>query len=143
MDKKLQQRLFRKYPVLFRDRNKSSSETRMCEGICCGDGWYNLIDEACEQLSLIQKKLGITTVFVQIKEKLAGLRLHAISDLELTSKQEKTIYKIIRTILDHTMSRSYYVCEKCGGYRKKYKELNGWYYAMCDDCWKKFKKEKR
>ena len=44
MNEKLDKQLCEKYPLLYRDRNAPMTETAMCWGFCCGDGWYNLID---------------------------------------------------------------------------------------------------
>lgn len=50
MDRKLDEELCRKYPILFGDRNASMRTTAMCWGFSCGDGWYNLLDEAASKL---------------------------------------------------------------------------------------------
>lgn len=39
--------LCEKYPKIFADRHKPMTETAMCWGFCCGDGWYELIDTLC------------------------------------------------------------------------------------------------
>jgi hypothetical protein len=46
--------LCRKYPKIFVDRNKSMTETCMCWGFECDDGWYHIIDNAC---ALIQSHI--------------------------------------------------------------------------------------
>jgi hypothetical protein len=47
MRKELQDKLFAKYPKIFADKDKSAAQTCMCWGICCGDGWYYLLDNLC------------------------------------------------------------------------------------------------
>lgn len=47
MNTKLDNTLCEKYPEIFRDRHAPSSETCMCWGFDCGDGWYPLIDALC------------------------------------------------------------------------------------------------
>lgn len=47
MSPELEQKLFAKYPKIFRDANKSPQETCMAFGLEVGDGWYNLIDLLC------------------------------------------------------------------------------------------------
>jgi len=47
----LEQKLFAKYPKIFRDANKSPQESCMAFGLEVGDGWYNLIDVLCEALT--------------------------------------------------------------------------------------------
>lgn len=50
MDKKLDSRLVKKYPKIFRDRRASMRVTAMCWGFECGDGWYNIIDTLCKTI---------------------------------------------------------------------------------------------
>ena len=51
MDTELQDKLFLKHQLIFGQKDKPATETAMCWGIECGDGWYNIIDTLC---SLIQ-----------------------------------------------------------------------------------------
>lgn len=46
-----------KYPKIFRDRYAPMNETCMCWGMACGDGWYNILNNAC---SLIQSHIDWT-----------------------------------------------------------------------------------
>lgn len=50
MNTDLDQALCAKYPKLFRDRNAPMTETCMCWGFECGDGWYNIIDLLCANI---------------------------------------------------------------------------------------------
>lgn len=54
MKQELQNKLYEKYPVLFYERNLDMTQTAMCWGICCGDGWYNILDTLC---SLIKNEV--------------------------------------------------------------------------------------
>lgn len=47
MRKELDEALCAKYPEIFRDRHKPMTETAMCWGFACGDGWYSLINTLC------------------------------------------------------------------------------------------------
>jgi len=47
MKKELQEKLFEKYPKIFAQRHLPKTESAMCYGIGCGDGWYDLIDTLC------------------------------------------------------------------------------------------------
>lgn len=51
MSPELEQKLFAKYPKIFRDANKSPQESCMAFGLEVGDGWYDLIDVLCEALT--------------------------------------------------------------------------------------------
>ena len=50
MDQKLQNKLMDKYPKIFIQKELPMTKTAMCWGISCGDGWYDLIDELCENI---------------------------------------------------------------------------------------------
>ena len=54
MDRKLEEKLFEKYPDIFFQKDLDMKSTCMCWGIECGDGWYNIIDILC---SLIQHEI--------------------------------------------------------------------------------------
>ena len=98
MDQELQQKLFAKYPSIFRNVNKSPRESCMAFGIECGNGWYNIIDALCTAFSsgyssckivndydtgIEDKKVSfeystadIQVVASQVKEKFGGLRFY-------------------------------------------------------------------
>ena len=77
MNKELQEKLFEKYPGIFKERHLDKSETCMCWGITCGDGWYNLIDAFCSLILFRQKiKECPPVVFKQVKQKLGALRIY-------------------------------------------------------------------
>ena len=40
-------KLYDSYPEIFEDKDKHMSESVMCWGFECGDGWFNLIDAMC------------------------------------------------------------------------------------------------
>ena len=47
MRKELQDKLYTKYPKLFGQKDLPMSQTAMCWGVECGDGWYNIVDQLC------------------------------------------------------------------------------------------------
>ena len=47
MKKNLQDNLYNKYPLLFAQKDLSIYESCMSQGICVGDGWYDIIDKLC------------------------------------------------------------------------------------------------
>ena len=47
MKAELQNKLFEKYPKIFGQKDLPMTQTAMCWGIDCGDGWYNIIDTLC------------------------------------------------------------------------------------------------
>lgn len=99
MSPELEQKLKEKYPVLFRDTNKSVQESCMAFGCEHGDGWYNIIDDLCGYIVDLQKSVSYylhlkedikddddksfdgrfrcpEVVFNQIKEKFGTLRVY-------------------------------------------------------------------
>ena len=56
MNKELQDKLYKKYPKIFGQKDLPMTQTAMCWGISCGDGWYNIIDTLCEQLQNVVDK---------------------------------------------------------------------------------------
>jgi hypothetical protein len=78
MNKKLDDKLCEKYPLIFAQRNMPMTETCMCWGFECGDGWYDLINTLCYS---IQSYLNSNTdvpqvVATQVKSKFNGLRFY-------------------------------------------------------------------
>ena len=47
MRKELDEKLCEKYPLIFKNRHADMTETAMCWGFECGDGWFNIIDVLC------------------------------------------------------------------------------------------------
>jgi hypothetical protein len=45
MSPELDAKLCEKYPELMANRNKPMTETAMCWGFDCGDGWYNILNQ--------------------------------------------------------------------------------------------------
>lgn len=50
MKAELQNKLFEKYPKIFAQKDLPATQTAMCWGITCGDGWYDIIDTLCETI---------------------------------------------------------------------------------------------
>ena len=61
MKKELQDELYAKYPLLYKDRTKSASKSCMSWGIAVGDGWFKIIDELSAKLEDIIKTCDMKT----------------------------------------------------------------------------------
>jgi len=87
----LQNKLFEKYPKIFRQKDLPKTETCMCWGIACPDKWYDLIDALCKQIQMYvnqqRKALNRTKSLIsindypqveatQVKIKFGGLRFY-------------------------------------------------------------------
>lgn len=130
--------LFDTYPVIFGDRTKPMSETCMCWGINCGLGWFDLLNQLCEEVDLIAQTTGIQLVADQVKEKYATLRFYwhttQLDDIAITYDEDtrKVWYDIIEALVSQAEDRSERTCEECGEYGKVCG--TGWYKTLCKTC---------
>lgn len=81
MSPELDKKLCEKYPKIFANRNGDMTQTAMCWGFDCGDGWYSLINSLCSVLQWNTDKNNSTgkypqVVAVQVKEKFGTLRFY-------------------------------------------------------------------
>lgn len=53
MKQELQNKLYEKYPKIFQQKDLPMTQTAMCWGISCGDGWFNIIDTLCGHLQYL------------------------------------------------------------------------------------------
>lgn len=61
MDKKLQDTLYKEFPLLYKEHTWNMSQTCMCWGFELGDGWYQLIYDLSTKLeNLIKKQMDET-----------------------------------------------------------------------------------
>ena len=105
MRDELEQRLITEFPELFKDHDKPPTETLICFGCECSDGWFELIYTACK---VIQSHIKYTPEcppfrFSQIKEKFGGLRLYSYGGDEFTSG-----------VCSMAEAMSYKICEVTG-----------------------------
>lgn len=141
MNKTLDETLVTRYPLIFSNRYKSPSETLMCFGFECGDGWFEIIDILCRQIqhhidfNLKRRELFSKSahqgsdivipnieqvVAVQVKEKFGTLRFYYDGGDD---------YILGAVSMAEAMSTS--ICETCGKPGKLY--TNEWWYVACDD----------
>ena len=100
------------------------TQTAMCWGIQCGDGWYWLIDQLCSQLQWDIDRNKYPQVEVStIKEKFGTLRFYADGANE---KQEAMIN------LAEFMSGS--ICENCGSTDEVSQTKGGYIQSLCKIC---------
>lgn len=126
MKKELEDKLFSIHSLLFAQRHLSGSVTRMCDGICVSDGWYDLMNSMCEELQALSDKIKIQIEFVQIKSKFAGLRVH----LNNHSDEARAIIHKYEAIASRT-------CEQCKSTETvNIREVEGyWMETLCDKCY--------
>lgn len=128
MNAELQDKLYKEYPKLFRQKDLPMTQTSMCWGVCTGDGWYNILEVLCYQIqSHVDKKQKENpefpqVEFVQVKEKFGGLRVY-------TNGADDVVYSLI----NYAAGMSGCTCEDCGspGRNRSYR---GWFITHCDSC---------
>ncbi len=138
MKKELQDKIFEKYPRLYRQKDMDMRQTAMCWGISCGDGWYNIIDNLSATIQnrvdwlngegdhdyrndLPEDHVRLSVEAVQVKEKYGGLRFY-------TNQSDSYIDGAISL----AENLSYKTCETCGNLG----EVNesGWRMTRCESC---------
>jgi len=131
MKQELQNKLFYKFPEIFQDKNLPMSQSCMCWGIECGDGWFNLLDELCTELN----KLNCKIVAEQVKEKFGTLRFYFRVENDETIDKEKAnqLWDEANDLVDKADAKSAKTCEICGAEGKPNK--NGWISTLCDSCY--------
>ena len=121
MTRKLQEQLYEKYPEIFADRTKPMTETAMCWGIECDDGWYDLIDELCKKIMVAYVEDDIEIpVASQVKEKYGSLCFYVTGGND-------AVYDLIRNA--EKMSEK--TCEICGNKGLQFINNRGWMKTLC------------
>ena len=115
-----------KYPLLYRKRNASMQETCMCWGICCGEGWHNLIDDLSAKIEKIiaalpEDKQGYIYA-QQVKEKWGSLSFY------MSYSNEE-----IDELIDEAELKSELTCEVCGE-PGTIDQRMGWLSCRCPTC---------
>lgn len=121
MNSELDNRLCKTYPQIFAQRTLHPTETLMCWGFECGDGWYRLIDNLC---FAIMAHCDITgerpPQCVQVKEKFGTLRFY----VDYCESNE------VWDLIDQAESLSGKTCEVCGGPGTL--RGGGWLKTLCE-----------
>lgn len=163
MRKDLDQALCAKYPEIFRDRYQPLTDTAMCWGFSCGDGWYTLIDTCCRLIMGHVRQLRQDIAYCQdmvtrqdqldgwAKEHYTPARLEqlhflledALQDIPVAT-QVKEKYGGLRFYVERATpeqrayirfaeSMSYRTCETCGTTHEVY-QTKGWVRTVCLPC---------
>jgi hypothetical protein len=158
MREELDAKLCEKYPLLFKNRNAPMTQTCMCWGFCCGDGWYDLIDTLCGLLTnrynqakdrydyLVEAGVGGvlygTKLVTQEMIDEAKTKMDEQAALVPTVSQVKEKFGGLRFYIDggtdehynyitFAESMSYRICEVCGSKGTYYPF--GWHHVACDE----------
>jgi len=128
MKQELDDYLCNKYPKLFIERDLPATETCMCWGFACGDGWFNILDKLCQNIQrhLDWKNRDIEVVaqvvVEQVKEKFGTLRFYYRGGDDY-----------VRGLISMAESMTEVTCESCGSGAKT--DWNsGWVHTTCEPC---------
>jgi hypothetical protein len=119
MKKENEELLFDEFPIMFRGRHKSLTESLMPFGFECGDGWFDLLYELCTNIQKANPPEEFEVV--QVKEKYGTLRFYVSS---FTDE--------IDDLISNAERKSGSICESCGG--KGELRGIGWIQTLCDKC---------
>lgn len=124
MSPELEQKLYNKYPKIFAQKDLSPTETCMCWGFECGDGWFNIIDKLCENIQNHINKNNLPQLEAeQVKQKFGTLRFYT------NGNTDECIDKFITEAEEQT----YHICETCGSI-EDIKPTQGWISYLCASC---------
>ena len=161
MDKPLELTLVKKYPIIFKEYGGDMRETCMAWGMECGNGWFELLDDMCHDVTHLIGDQDVKLIAHQVKEKFGGLRFyHAILKettwfdkisckirnfmfnrkwgvaywkiIDFRKKFYTTISEQISDIIDIAEVKSYATCEICGNPGEV--RSGGWIKTLCDPC---------
>ena len=122
MNKVNKERLHASFPKLFQSRIN----------IECRDGWFDLVNQLCVDISKECKQLGLADddwpCAIQIKEKFGCLRFYTSSSTDSISELKQ-----------QAMNKSMTICEVCGIPGTHYAE--NCYRTLCDSCEAEHQKE--
>lgn len=122
MDHDLDALLCERYPAIFRDRHASMTETAMCWGFSCDNGWFALIDTLCEEIQKHVTAQHVPPVIaMQVKEKFGGLRFYYRGGDEY-----------IAALTWYADFLSSFVCETCGAPAVRTRNERGWISTQCE-----------
>jgi len=161
MKKELQDKLFKEFPLLYGDKDKPMTQTCMCWGIDCYDGWFDLLYELSSKLEpLIQKLIDdepdmSCTWCGKKKSEHDDNDCHGPNGYEpfyprASQVKEKfgtlSFYMTCATdemwdLIHEAEGKSGTICEKCGKPGKTVAPC-GWYFTFCKDCEEEYKKER-
>jgi hypothetical protein len=149
MDKEHTKYLFETYPFFGYENWKNDPQrlryTLMPFGFECSDGWFDLIDTLCKEITYIFDDVKWNIKFkdkeayergdyikvedirvLQVKEKFGGLRFY-------TGGIPVEVAEKVYAAISMAESMSYVICEECGC-PGKLREDRSWLLTLCDAC---------
>jgi len=127
MKQELDALLCERYPKMMVNRNLPMTETCMCWGFECGDGWFNILDQLMgniqHHIDWKNRKGEVVpqVTLDQVKEKFGTLRFYYTGGDEY-----------INGLVTMAESMSGTTCEGCGNPGEL--RSGGWIRTICDTC---------
>lgn len=148
MNKALEEQIYAIDPVFFRQKDLDMTQTCMCWGIECGDGWFEPIKKFVECVALLNKMcqpFGVAIVADQIKSKWADFTCYwNIVPLDEDSnssnendRQIDCIYHLMDAAVAQCEDECSHTCELCGKHSIFEDEVfacGSWLTVKCLDC---------
>lgn len=106
MKKELDEKLTQEHPTLFGDRFAPMTQTCMCWGFGVGDGWYDLLKEAADQLEPLCRQAYERDAVLE-----KSWYKYVRNTVALTAKVSwlfQILYKIVNVILPNAYNNSLY-----------------------------------
>jgi len=125
----LDNKLCADFPLLYAQRHKPMTETCMCWGFECGDGWEPLIRELSQQLEWLNATGKVRVEAVQVKEKFGTLRFYTV----VKDCADDFPWRMVDALCDAAEARSACACEECGRWGERRVTASGWVYTSCEE----------
>lgn len=129
MKTSLQEKLFQKYPKIFKNKDSDPKESPMSWGITCGDGWFNIVDSLCHTIQTHCDRTGTQVHAEQVKEKFGGLCFYVDNNID----------RYVAGAISAANRISGVTCDVCGAPGDK--NYSGWIKTRCVAHTKILKKE--
>jgi hypothetical protein len=125
MKQELDEYLCKVYPKIFANRYKDMTETAMCWGFDCGDGWFQILNQLCNNIQHHlnwkneDSEVVAQVVADQVKEKFGTLRFYYTGGDDYISG-----------LVSMAESMSGVTCEECGAPGES--GGSGWITTLCE-----------
>lgn len=126
MDKRLQEKIFNRFPALFLERKSYGIlpiSPVASRGLEILDGWFGLLWDTLEEIERFNISSGNKYKISQVKQKFGVLTIYVDDG-----------YEDLRDIFSSATKRSSITCETCGG-SGKIENIRGYLTVICDPCY--------
>lgn len=123
MNKEHTIKLLTNFPNLYKQHSLLMTQTCMCWGFDCEDGWFDLIYNLSQKIT----ELDPNVEAVQVKEKFATLHFYTGG---VSVETADAIWKLI----DEAEDESGTICEVCGTKENVSQNESGWISTLCNKC---------